>query len=80
MIPHCKLSLPEGKAETPEVRKWLDECERILNARIDQANEDLLVYGSTVVGDRRFSVGLRQRSEEEWGVDSSLPHSSRERR
>jgi len=32
MIPHCKLSLPEGKAETPEVRKWLDECERILNA------------------------------------------------
>lgn len=51
--PKVRLTL-DGVAETPEVRAWLDACERVLNAhdaatKALAARDAIKIYGAAVV-------------------------------
>jgi hypothetical protein len=46
MKTNIRLKLRNKKLETPEVRKWLIKCEKILNKKVDDFLMDALIYGS----------------------------------
>lgn len=43
------LKSADPKLQTPEVRAWLAECERVIDRAHIEAMERLMIYGSVVI-------------------------------